>query len=155
MDVATIAEAASKTLVPFLPFLVSAGKAAGKKLEEVVTDQAAEALWERAKQIWERLTARFGDDAEVTSATTMVAAAPSNPLREQLLTEVLSQRLQADPQLAAELQSLLGGPDRVQRVAGGHDARLARIHQEMSGDGMQEVVGGDRAQISDVEQVMK
>jgi hypothetical protein len=155
MDVAVLAEAVSNAVGPFLPYLITAGKEAGKKLEEVVTDQASQGLWNTAKALWGRVTERFGDDREVEDAAGLVAAAPGNALRAQVLVEVLAQRLHADPQLAAELQALLGGPERVQRVAAGDDAQLARVRQEMAGAGTQEVTAGNRARMSNVVQVMK
>lgn len=155
MDIPTLAAAVTNHLGPFLPYLLAAGKTAGKKLEEVVIDQVSEGLWNQARQLWVRLTARLGDDAEVSDAAGLLATAPGSTLRAQVLTEVLTQRLQGEPQLAAELVELLGGSERAQRVAAGTDAELSRISQEMTGAGTQEVSGGERARISDVSQVMK
>jgi hypothetical protein len=155
MEITVLAEAVANVVGPFMPYLVTAGKLAGKKLEEVVTDQASTGLWNTAKALWGRVTDRFGDDAEVVDAAGLVAAAPGHALRAQVLAEVLAPRLHADPRLAAELQALLGGPERVQSVAAGDDAVLARIRQSMTGAGTQEVVGGKGARIYDVSQEMK
>jgi hypothetical protein len=115
-DIGQIAAATVAALAPFLPYLIDAGRFSGEALAEMIVQKGGEAAWKKAQVLWGRVTARFGDDPEVQSAATMVAAKPEDETRQTLLAKVLSARLAGNPELAQEILALLGGEKGVQQV---------------------------------------
>ncbi len=140
-------------LAPFTPFLIKVGKASGKKLAEVIAKKGSEAAWEKAKALWGKLKARFGDDLELESAATMVAAKPRDETRQTMLAEVLGARLQENPALAQELFDLLGGQEAVQQVLADRSSWVEDVTQRMKGSGKQIVQASDDSVITGVRQI--
>jgi hypothetical protein len=103
-------------LAPFTPYLVKgaeeAAKAAGKKLSEL----GSEAVWEKAKTVWSKITNRFKDDEEIQSAATLVARQPESETRQTMLAKILAERLKDDPALVKELAALV---KETQEIASG------------------------------------
>jgi hypothetical protein len=153
MDIEQIAAAVVTVLSPFAPFLVDTGKAAGKKLAETMAQKGGEATWKTAQSLWAKITAHFGDDAVVKSATTMVADNPHDETRQTMLAEVLGARLQENPALAEELLNLLGGQEAVQQVLADRGSWVEDVTQRMKGSGTQTVKASDDSVIKGVHQI--
>ena len=141
-------------LAPFTPFLIEVGKAGGKKLAEVIAAKGDEVTWEKAQALWGKLKAHLGDDPEVTSAATMVAAKPEDEARQTMLAEVLGARLQENPALAQELFDLLGGQEAVQQVLADRSSWVEDVTQQMKGGGKQIVQASDDSVIKGVRQIV-
>lgn len=154
-DVGQVAATTVDTLAPFTPFLVEMGKAGGKKLAEVIAEKGSKAAWEKAQALWDKVKARFGDDAEVNSAATMVAAKPEDEARQTMLAEVLGTRLQDDPALAQELFDLLGGREAVQQVLAERSSWVEDVTQRMERSGKQTVWADDDSVITGVRQIQQ
>ena len=154
-DIGQIAAAVVTTLAPFTPFLIEVGKAGGKKLAEVMAEKGGEAAWKKAQALWDKLQARFQDDAEVQGAATVVAVKPEDEARQTLLAEVLGARLQENPALAQELFDLLGGQEAVQQVLAERGSWVEDVTQRMKGGGKQIVQASDDSVIKSVRQIKK
>ena len=154
-DIGQIAAAVVTTLAPFTPFLIEVGKAGGKKLAEVITEQGGEAAWKKAQALWDKLQARFQDDDEVQVMATVLAVKPEDETRQTLLAEVLGARLQENPALAQELFDLLGGQEAVQQVLAERGSWVEDVTQRMKGGGKQIVQASDDSVIKSVRQIKK
>jgi len=152
-DIVQIATGVATVIAPFAPFLVEAGKVSGKKLAEVIAEKGGEAGWEKAQQLWNKIKARIGDDPEVTSAMTMVAARPEDQTRQTMLAEVLAERLKSEPALADELLELMGGEESVQQVLADRSSFVEDVQQRMKGKGTQTVQARDESTIKNVRQI--
>ena len=152
-DIGQTAAAVVTTLAPFTPFLIEVGKAGGKKLAEVMAEKGGEAAWKKAQALWDKLQARFQDDAEVQGAATVVAVKPEDEARQTLLAEVLGARLQENPALAQELFDLLGGQEAVQQVLAERGSWVEDVTQRMKGGGRQIVRASDDSVIKGVQQI--
>src|SRR5947207_3022354 len=96
-DVGQVTATVVTALAPFMPFFIDAGKSAGLKLAEVIGEKGGEAAWDKAQALWGKLKERFGEDPELISAATMVAAKPNDETRQIMLAEVLGARLKGNP----------------------------------------------------------
>ena len=152
-DIGQTAAAVVTTLAPFTPFLIEVGKAGGKKLAEVITEQGGEAAWKKAQALWDKLQARFQDDDEVQVMATVLAVKPEDETRQTLLAEVLGARLQENPALAQELFDLLGGQEAVQQVLAERGSWVEDVTQRMKGGGRQIVRASDDSVIKGVQQI--
>ena len=152
-DIGQTAAAVVTTLAPFTPFLIEVGKAGGKKLAEVITEQGGEAAWKKAQALWDKLQARFQDDDEVQVMATVLAVKPEDETRQTLLAEVLGARLQENPALAQELFDLLGGQEAVQQVLAERGSWVEDVTQRMKGGGKQIVQASDDSVIKGVRQI--
>jgi hypothetical protein len=90
-------------LTPFLPRLLGKVQAAG----EALADQTADVAWDYARRVWERLRPRLEQRPGATQAAEEVAAAPTDEDAETSLRLHLKKVLAEDPQLVADLRSLL------------------------------------------------
>lgn len=152
-EVGQTAAAVVATLAPFMPFLIDVGKAGAEKLAEVITEKGGEAAWEKAKALWGKLKARFGDDPEVESAAAMVAAKPRDEARQMMLAEVLGARLKENPELTQELFDLLGGQKAMQQVLADRSSWVENVTQRMKGSGKQIVQASEDSVITGVRQI--
>lgn len=151
IDYVAIATGVVSLLSPYLPQLLSLGGEVGGKIKDAVIDKGIDAAGEQAKSLWAKITGYFGDDAELTSAAQLTAAAPQNEARQQILKDVLAERLKEQPQLADELLALLGGPKRLQQLIAGHDADIEDVSFKMAGPGEEKLQAGDRAKIKGID----
>ncbi|MBD2101787.1 hypothetical protein [Leptolyngbya sp. FACHB-261] len=152
VDIALIAKGTATLLSPFMPYLVPLGKSVQKKLEDVIAEKGGGAVWQQAQGLWNKVTGRFKDDPVVTAAATMVADDPEDAEQQKNFAKVLAKRLQDDPALAQDLLYVLGGSAGLQAVIGGDEAQISDIHQAMTRPGEQRVEGGRGAVISGVDQ---
>jgi len=153
VDIGQITAAAVAALAPFLPYLIDAGKFSGGALAEMVVQEGGEAAWKKAQTLWGKLKTHLGDDPEVTSAATMVVARPEDETRQTMLAKVLGDRLQASPELAQEILSLLGGQEGVQKVLADRSSWVEDVSQRMKGTGTQTVEAKDHSVIRGVRQI--
>jgi hypothetical protein len=86
--------------------LTAAGLVAKKALE-AAGGKAGEGAWAALGRIREAIRSKFKDDPEATETLERLEAKPDSPARTAELAEVLQPRLEADPQLVAELTRLV------------------------------------------------
>lgn len=147
-EITQIAVAVAATLAPFTPFLVEGGKA--------FAGEAGEAAWERAKAIWKRLRARFGENAKIRGAALMASAEPESASARETLASVLAECLQEKPEVARELLDLLGGPGPLQQILAERGGRVVNAVQELQGQmGTQVISSRDGASIEGVRQIVR
>ena len=134
IDYVAIATGAVSLLSPYLPQLLALGGEVGGKIKDAVIDKGIDAAGEQAK-----------------SAAQLTAAAPQNEARQQILKDVLAERLKEQPQLADELLALLGGPKRLQQLIAGDDAEIEDVSFKMAGPGEEKLEAGHRAKIKGID----
>lgn len=144
------AEMVVSFLAPFLPYLVAGGTEAVKGLGKKLGELGGETAWKQAQAVWTKIKSRFGKDAEVKSASDLVAANPADADYAKTLQKALSKKLEADPDFAVELLDMLGGAQSVQEVIARRGSVVARIVQE--GPGRKRVEATDDSIIIDVTQ---
>lgn len=152
LQVVPIAVAVVKIVQPFLPYLAPVGVAVQEKLQEKMADVVAEAGWEKAKQLWEKITARFKGDGKLKAATDGVnqVAGLSEAIQQVAqdeLVQVLATKLEESPNLAEELQKMMGGEQRLNEIVAGDEAVIARNVQKLKGSGTNRIQGGDKSKI--------
>ena len=138
MDIGQVAAATVVAVGPYLPYLIEVGKAAGKKLAEVIAEKGGEAAWKRAQEAWKRITERLGGDAKVKGAAMVVASDPEDEEGRKMLARVLVERFRANAELAEELAGILG-PDLAQSVSAEKGAWVEDVLEYAKGAGRQEV----------------
>jgi nucleotide-binding universal stress UspA family protein len=156
MGVEVLAGVVVAALGPFMPALTKAAQDAGARLTEAIANHGGEVAWDLAQKAWGKITARFQNDPEIASLSTLVATVPENKQQryQEDLAELLAERLAAQPDLAKELTELFGGEQAVQRIAVGNRALIEAVHQRMAGRGRQEITAGDDARIIGTTQTM-
>lgn len=94
-------------VAPFLPCLLNLGKpaaeAAGKKLGE----KFGEGSWEKAKQVWTKLSPTVKEKPLAQGAATAIAQDTEDEDAQAVLTRQLEKLLDANPELARSLQQML------------------------------------------------
>ena len=154
MDPLSTAASVVTVLGPFLPFLTSLGKSVHKKLEDVIAEKGGNVVWNQAQAIWKKIKERFQDDKEIEGATAAMSADPDNQMFQQMMVQVLTKKLEADPSFAAELLKLMGGEAGVQRAIAGDEAKMERIRQMMKDAGQQEARAGNKSTLTNIDQIM-
>src|SRR5437667_9124827 len=139
IDIAAIATAVTTVISPFMSSLV---QQAGKFTDAFV-QKGGEAAWEKAQELWKKITGHLGNDAVVNSAATVVADDPTDEDAQKQLAKQLAKRLEINPDLAKELQMLLGGPERIQEAIAGNQGHVEYVRQSMKGAGKQRAQVGD------------
>jgi hypothetical protein len=108
MDAKLLADAVMTFLGPALPYLVAGGEKAvgwaGKKISE-------DGL-EMAKKLWGKLQPKVEASPQAQVAATEAAADPEDPDTQATLRRQLRKILEADPELAAELDRLVDAAQR-------------------------------------------
>jgi hypothetical protein len=155
IGVVETAAATVSLIAPFMPYLIAAGKAGGKKLTETIAAKGGEAAWDKAQALWGKIKEKFGDAPDVQGAANVVASNPEDETYQQVLAKTLSARLQKDPDFAQELLDLLGGQEAVQRVLADSGSWVEGVKQQMDGSGEQIVHATERSVIKGVEQTRK
>ncbi|MCR4407355.1 MAG: hypothetical protein NUW24_10600 [Anaerolineae bacterium] len=137
-------------LAPFLPHLVAGGTEAIKGLGKKLGELGGEATWKQAQAVWTKIKTHFGKDAEVKSASDLVAANPTDANYTATLQKALSKKLEANPDFARELLEMLGGAQNVQEVIAKRGSVVARVAQK--GPSHKRVKATDDSIIIDVTQ---
>jgi hypothetical protein len=154
MDPITIAGAAVAALAPYLPTLTRVAGDLAQRAVAATAEHGGEVAFDVASKVWDKITGRFGHDAEVKSLSNVVAAAPENPTYQEMLTRVLAERLKNAPDLARELEDTLGGPQAVQRIALGNKGVVDKVRMEMAGTGTQSIELKDEGRVTDTVMTM-
>ena len=153
-DFGHLAASATVALAPFIPFLLDAGKASGKKLAEVVAAQGGEAAWRRAQNIWHAVYARWGQTPEVQGAAVILADQPGDVDFRSAFAKVLRARLQESPELARQVADLLCDP-ALQEILADQRSRVGDVEQRLKGVGVQRVRSARGSTIDRVKQVIE
>lgn len=153
VDVITVAAGAVKVLAPFLPYILVLGQGVQKKVEDVIKDQGAAVLWDQAQKLWSKITGHTTDDAEVSDAARMVARNPENANRQEGLKEALAQLLEADPSLADEILTIMGGPAGLNEITVGQNAKILENLQKLSSPGTNRITAGDNSEVRGNKQI--
>lgn len=139
IDVAEMATAITVTIGPFLPVLMqSAGK-----LTDAFATKAGEAMWHKAQDLWEKITEHLGKDQAVIGAAAVVADDPEDEDAQMQFAKILAKRLENNHDIATELQTMLGGPERVQEIITGNQGQVEYVRQSLKGAGKQYIRTGD------------
>jgi hypothetical protein len=152
MDFVQLATAAVSLLTPFMPYLVPLGKELKETVAEVIQKQGGAMVWQKAEEIWQKISVYFGNEEEFQDATRMLSRAPQDPTRQDMFVKLLAEHLQNNNALGEEIKKVLGGPSGVQRIIAGNDAQISRVRQAMAGTGEQIIEAGDRAVFTDLSQ---
>lgn len=139
IDIAGIATAVTTVVGPFMPLLM---QGAGK-LTDVMAEKVGEAAWEKAQELWKKITGHLGNDPAVTGAAAVVADDPEDEDAQKQLAKQLAKRLEANLDLARELQTILGGSERIQEMIAGNQGRVEYVRQSMKGAGKQHIRTGE------------
>lgn len=102
MDPLSLATAVTALLGPMLPFLIKGG--------EAVAEEVGKDTWNKAKVIWSKLFSSSADKNRIAVLKTAeaVAAVPDNEALQVVWREELKKLLEADLNLANELEELVG-----------------------------------------------
>jgi hypothetical protein len=126
-------------LTPFLPTLL--GKA--HEIGQEIADRTADAAWDYAKRIWERLRPRLEERPGASEAAQDVADAPQDADAGIVLQIHVKKILAEDPGLATELRSLVDQAKAAGVVAAGTGSVAAQtIHAETKGIAAGIIQGG-------------
>jgi hypothetical protein len=150
IEITAVAVAATTILAPFTPYLIDTAKAVGEAFATTLAEQGGEAAWQCAQTLWSKLTARFQGDQTLTTAAAATALNPSDDDFRKKLATALSERLSQAPDLAAEIEQLLGGRESVQEVIATQGSWIEDVLQ--SGDGTKLVKADDNSTIKGVRQ---
>lgn len=152
IDIREIVLATTAMIAPFTPFLVEAGKTGGKKLAEVIAEKGGEEVWKKAQLLWRKIKSQFGNNSEVQSAVTLLAAKPDDGNRQAMLAQVLTSHIEENPSLAQEFFDLLGGQESIQLVLADHSTWVEGVTQQLKGTGKQIVQADNNSVIKGVRQ---
>jgi hypothetical protein len=155
MDYVQIASATVAWISPFLPYLLNAVKASGKKFADILAEKGGDVAWGTAQTIWEKVTKGAEKNPELKGASMMVAAKPTHQTYQAIFIDTLAQQLKSDPSMAKDLMELLGGKEAVQKVLADNNSVVERAKQEMKGSGKQIIKASKRSTIKGVTQVKR
>lgn len=147
-DFVQLAGAAVSMLAPFLPFILKVGEAGANKLGELVAEKGGEATWKKAESLWAKISGHGKGDPGLQGLAAAVAAIPNDKDLQTKLASTLANYLQLHPDLAQDLEDLLGGDNAVQEILAGQRAWVEEVQQEMAGAGIQRVQVGDDSVIT-------
>lgn len=102
--IATIAGTAVSMLVPFLQKL---GGDLAKKAVDGVGAKAGDAVWAKAKQLYEMVKSKFAQKPESNRALTALEKNPDDPDTQAVIRYHLKEILSSDEKFAKELAGLL------------------------------------------------
>ena len=103
---AALAAQLAGLLSPFLPKLMEATAAAGKKTIDTLAGKAGEAAWNKAVAVWNVLWPEAKKEPEVEKAIQDVAGKADDPRAETILSWQL-EKLTLPPATLAELQKIV------------------------------------------------
>jgi hypothetical protein len=99
------------TAVAFLvPYLVKAG--------EEIALKAGDAVWNMAASLYQAIHHKFTKDQDVYAQQTLkrLEEQPTNEARQAALTDVLNDKIQADPTFAQDLKQLVQNTSQTQGI---------------------------------------
>ncbi len=150
MDFAELAKQIMDILTPMLPFLTGAGTIAGT----AVATEVSKDLYQQGKHLYTVVHEHFdqaGDDGKASRALQSVVEDPDN---RDTVEIKLSRMLAADPAFAGEIQQIVRSYR--QSINTGAEAEASDISMSNeTGDGVQEIQGGDRSKFQRINMNMK
>jgi hypothetical protein len=138
-----IAAAVTACLAPYTPYLIEAGKK--------FAGEAGVSAWKKAGEIWTKLVSG-GDAGEVKAAAKALSKDVDDADFGELLAAAIARQLEAHPELADELTSILGGESAVQEILAEDNAFVSGVKQRLHGSGRQSVKASGSARIENVQQ---
>lgn len=147
MDPVTLTNQVMTILTPVLPYLTGAGM--------VLAGKIGEDTYQQAKRLYEAIQARFAKEPDNGKASKALQAFVDDPDLSSTVEIKLQRLIQSDPNFATTLhQIILTGPR--QSLIADEDAEARRIRMiNTTGTGDQDIKGGKRSKIEDVEMNMK
>ncbi len=147
MDAVTLTTQVMTILTPVLPYLTSAGTAIAGKI--------GEDTYQQAKKLYETIRTRFAKEPDDGKASKALQAFVDDPDLSGSIEIKLQRLIQSDPHFANTLhQIILTGPR--QSLTADEDAEVRRIRMtNTAGSGDQDIKGGKRSKIEDVEMNIK
>jgi hypothetical protein len=143
MDAATLTNQVMTTLAPVLPYLSSAGTAIAGKI--------GEDAYQQARKLYEAIRTRFAKEPDNGKASTALQAFVADPDLSGSIQIKLQRLIESDPIFADTLrQIILSGPRQSLTADEEAEARHIRMTNTL-GIGDQDIKGGKRAKIEDVE----
>jgi hypothetical protein len=109
MDVAVIAKEVVSFMIPFLPYLVTAGAKAGDKAAEEVGKSLGAGAWDRAKSLWGKLGPKMEAKQSAKEAVNDAIAVPDNEDAHAQLRLQLTKLFTEDETFAKEVAKLWEG----------------------------------------------
>lgn len=158
MDINQIAQTSTAivaTLTPFLPFFVETGKESIKKLSEVVAEKGGEAVFEKAKSLWSKVTSWFVSAPKLETAAKSLASDPDDEDFQHKLAKELGLYLQTHPDSLQEILKFFGGGESIQHVIADKGSFVENVKQSITGQGQvsQIVSASDKSTIKGVTQI--
>lgn len=135
-------------LTPFLPYLIAGAKEVAKGMAKKVGELEAEKAWDKAQQLWDRLKGTLTRKQKVKAD--VIAIDPTDEQEIVSFARTLLETLESDPELVAELASLLPNDESVQKVIAHNRTLIAKVVQK--GPGTKIIEGTDDSTIIDVHQ---
>ena len=154
MDPQAVMTAAVAFLAPYTPQLLELGKKSAEEAAKTLSKKGAEAGWNKAVNLWTKLSARFKKDPKITAVTQALATDPQDKDFQVKLASLFAERLADDPALTEELAQILGGQARVQEMLAENNSLLLAVEQQMQGSGKQTIKATGNSAIIGARQVM-
>jgi hypothetical protein len=152
LGIPEIAAAAVTVLSPYIPVLTGALQKGGEELAKWVAQKGGELAWNKAQEVWKKITGSLGNDPGVTGAAAVLAEDPSDEGFQTALAKLLTKRMENNPDLVKELEAVLGGAAGVQKIVTGENAIVKNVRQAMKGSGKQDIEIGRGGRAGDLTQ---
>jgi hypothetical protein len=153
-DIVETAATITTLLSPYTPYLKDAAKVAGTKLIEVVAQKGGEAGWNKAQEIWQKITGKVGEAPDLQNAAGLVASKPDDATYQTVLAKVLATYMKDNPDLVDDLQKSIG-EEASQVILAERSSWIEGVRQEVDGSGWQIIKASDGSVISDATQIKK
>jgi hypothetical protein len=129
MDLIQLAAEITTFLAPFFPYLVLGGEAALREIGK----KSGEAAWDKAKFLWNKI-----QNPKLDGVAAVLAEHPTDEDFQTVLAKLLIEQLEASPDLAAELMSIIQDDDDVfQSILVEQGSKVRDIQQRLSRGGKQ------------------
>lgn len=152
MNITQIATAVTATITPFAPYLIEMGKITTEQFTKKFLEKGSDLAWGKAINLWEHIKSHLNNDAEMDSAITMVAMKPEDKVRHKLLSEILSARLEKNPELLREINELLENEQSIQQIIASQNSSIDDVTQSLVGKGEQIVKSTGASSIKGIKQ---
>lgn len=107
MDASTITTLASAAVSLLAPYLKSMGEALAKKAGEEIGKEAGSTAWDKAKDLYEAIRAKFSAQPSAVEALDNLAVSPGDVDRQAAVRNQLKKIMTSDEHFAKELANIL------------------------------------------------